>query len=211
MHLRVHPDPVSGAAAVSSASIWLDGFGRHHPSDVPFGQLNGDVAHVGDVILRTENANPRIGECSRSISRPSAPNWRSSRSTAGVPATHSAENTMDALDKALDGTVGASALVITGGGDRAFVPLAAISAEIATLRTELRRPRWPGGCAFRSVTGSPGFLPVIAALNGHAFGGAPRSPSRLISASRPDDIKIGFNQISLAIMPAWGGAEAGHG
>ncbi len=49
--------------------------------------------------------------------------------------------------------------------------------------------------------------PVIAALNGHALGGgaevAVAADIRIAAA----DIKIGFNQVSLAIMPAWGGAE----
>src|SRR4051794_39959299 len=50
-------------------------------------------------------------------------------------------------------------------------------------------------------------LPVIAALNGHALGGGaevPIAPDVRIAA---DDIKIGFNQVSLGIMPAWGGIE----
>jgi enoyl-CoA hydratase len=48
---------------------------------------------------------------------------------------------------------------------------------------------------------------VIAALNGHALGGgaevAVAADIRIAAA----DITIGFNQVSLGIMPAWGGAE----
>src|SRR5262249_18460161 len=55
------------------------------------------------------------------------------------------------------------------------------------------------------LAGFPG--PVIAALNGHALGGgaevAVAADIRIAAA----DIRIGFNQVALAIMPAWGGAE----
>nr|MDT0663983.1 enoyl-CoA hydratase-related protein [Micromonospora sp. DSM 115978] len=48
---------------------------------------------------------------------------------------------------------------------------------------------------------------VVAALNGHAVGGggevAVAADVRVAAA----DIKIGFTQSTLAIMPAWGGAE----
>src|SRR5262249_30206562 len=50
-------------------------------------------------------------------------------------------------------------------------------------------------------------LPVLAALNGHALGGgaevAVAADVRIAAA----DVKIGFNQVALGIMPAWGGAE----
>jgi enoyl-CoA hydratase/carnithine racemase len=50
-------------------------------------------------------------------------------------------------------------------------------------------------------------LPVIGAINGSALGGgaelAVACDMRIASA----DVKIGFTQVKLAIMPAWGGAE----
>src|ERR1700704_446093 len=49
--------------------------------------------------------------------------------------------------------------------------------------------------------------PVIAALNGHAFGGGPEVAVAADIRVAADDIKIGFNQVTLAIMPAWGGPE----
>jgi enoyl-CoA hydratase/carnithine racemase len=48
---------------------------------------------------------------------------------------------------------------------------------------------------------------VIAALNGHALGGGAEVAVAADIRIAADDIKIGFNQVSLAIMPAWGGAE----
>jgi enoyl-CoA hydratase/carnithine racemase len=49
--------------------------------------------------------------------------------------------------------------------------------------------------------------PVIAALNGHAFGGGAEVAVAADIRVAADDIRIGFNQVALAIMPAWGGAE----
>jgi enoyl-CoA hydratase/carnithine racemase len=48
---------------------------------------------------------------------------------------------------------------------------------------------------------------VIAALNGHAFGGGAEVAVAADIRVAADDIKIGFNQVDLEIMPAWGGAE----
>ncbi|EUA07650.1 enoyl-CoA hydratase/isomerase family protein [Mycobacterium kansasii 732] len=49
--------------------------------------------------------------------------------------------------------------------------------------------------------------PVIAALNGHAFGGGAEVAVAADIRIAADDIKIAFNQVELEIMPAWGGAE----
>jgi enoyl-CoA hydratase/carnithine racemase len=50
-------------------------------------------------------------------------------------------------------------------------------------------------------------LPVVAALNGHALGGGAEVAVAADIRIAADDVKIGFNQVSLGIMPAWGGAE----
>jgi enoyl-CoA hydratase/carnithine racemase len=114
--------------------------------------------------------------------------------------------TMDQFDKALDGAEGAGALVITGAGDRAFVSGGDLK-ELSALRTEEEA----GAMAWRMrsicdrIAGFP--TPTIAALNGHALGGGAEvavAPDIRLAA---DDIKIGFNQVALEIMPAWGGAE----
>jgi enoyl-CoA hydratase len=114
--------------------------------------------------------------------------------------------TMDQFDKALDGAEGASALVITGAGDRAFVSGGDLK-ELSALRTE----REAGAMAWRMrsicdrIAGFPG--PTVAALNGHALGGGAEVAVSADIRIAADDVKIGFNQVSLAIMPAWGGAE----
>ncbi|MDV3127773.1 enoyl-CoA hydratase/isomerase family protein [Mycobacterium sp. 21AC1] len=115
-------------------------------------------------------------------------------------------DTMDELDKALDGAAGASALAITGAGDRAFVSGGDLK-ELAALRTELEASAmaWRMRSICDRIAGFPG--PVIAALNGHALGGGAEVAVAADIRIAADDIRIGFNQVALAIMPAWGGAE----
>jgi enoyl-CoA hydratase len=114
--------------------------------------------------------------------------------------------TMDQFDKALDGAEGAGALVITGAGDRAFVSGGDLK-ELSALRTEEEA----GAMAWRMrsicdrIAGFP--TPTIAALNGHALGGGAEVAVAADVRLAADDIKIGFNQTALEIMPAWGGAE----
>ena len=55
------------------------------------------------------------------------------------------------------------------------------------------------------IAGFPG--PVIAALNGHALGGGAEFAVAADIRVACDDVQIGFNQVTLEIMPAWGGAE----
>lgn len=114
--------------------------------------------------------------------------------------------TMDQLEKALDSADGARALVITGAGDRAFVSGGDLK-ELSALRTALDA----SAMAFRMRTicdRIAGFTgPTIAALNGHALGGGAEFAVSADIRVAADDIKIGFNQVALEIMPAWGGAE----
>src|SRR5262249_26118000 len=103
-----------------------------------------------------------------------------------------------ALDRVLSS--GVAVLVLRGGGDRAFVSGGDLK-ELSAIRTHedavgmasrVRRPL-DRGAAFP--------VPVVAALNGQA----PRGGAEVRIAA--DDVRIGFNQVSLGIMPAWGGAE----
>ncbi|MBH0778489.1 enoyl-CoA hydratase/isomerase family protein [Nocardia bovistercoris] len=126
-----------------------------------------------------------------------------------------APDTMDQLEKAIDAAAEAKALVITGAGDKAFVSGGDLK-QLAALRTEEQAAamawRMRGICD--RLAEFPG--PVIAALNGHALGGGAEVAVAADIRIAAEDIKIGFNQVSLAIMPAWGGAErlarlVGHG
>src|SRR5207244_3071905 len=101
---------------------------------------------------------------------------------------------------------GAAVVVLRGGGDRAFVSGGDLK-ELGAIRTHddavvmaSRVRRLLDRVAAFSV-------PVIAALNGHALGGGAEVAIAADIRIAADDVKIGFNQASLGIMPAWGGAE----
>jgi enoyl-CoA hydratase/carnithine racemase len=115
-------------------------------------------------------------------------------------------STMGELEEALDAAAGAQAMVIRGGGDRAFVSGGDLK-ELAALRTTeeaaAMASRMRAICD--RIAGFP--APVIAALNGHALGGGAEVAVAADIRVAADDVKIGFNQVSLEIMPAWGGAE----
>jgi enoyl-CoA hydratase len=115
-------------------------------------------------------------------------------------------DTMEQLEKALDAAAGARALVIKGAGDRAFVSGGDLK-ELSALRTEedasAMAKRMRSLCD--QLASFP--APVIAALNGHAFGGGAEVAVAADIRVAADDIKIAFNQVELEIIPAWGGAE----
>jgi enoyl-CoA hydratase len=115
-------------------------------------------------------------------------------------------DTMEQLEKAIDAAAGARTLVIKGAGERAFVSGGDLK-ELSALRTEedaaAMAKRMRSICD--QLAGFP--APVIAALNGHAFGGGAEVAVAADIRVAADDIKIAFNQVELEIMPAWGGAE----
>ena len=116
--------------------------------------------------------------------------------------------TIDELGAALDRVLesGAAVLVLRGGGDRVFVSggdlkeLNAIRTheDAVHMATRVRR-------ILDRVAAFP--VPVVAALNGHALGGGAEVAIAADIRIAADDVKIGFNQVTLGIMPAWGGAE----
>jgi enoyl-CoA hydratase len=100
----------------------------------------------------------------------------------------------------------AAVLVVRGSGDRAFVSGGDLK-ELAAVRTHddavdmARRVRR----LLDRIASFP--VPVIAAMNGHALGGGAEVAIAADIRIAADDIKFGFNQVTLGIMPAWGGAE----
>ncbi len=117
-----------------------------------------------------------------------------------------APQTMDQLGQAILGAKGALCLVIRGEGDKAFVSGGDLK-ELSALRTEQQASAmaWRMRSLCDELANFP--APVVAALNGHAFGGGAEVAVAADIRVAADDIKIGFNQVSLEIMPAWGGAE----
>jgi enoyl-CoA hydratase len=116
--------------------------------------------------------------------------------------------TIEGLHKALDdlANVSASVLVIRGAGERAFISggdlkeLDAVRDETAAVGMATRMRR-----LLDRLSTFP--LPVVAALNGHAVGGGAEVAAAADIRIAADDVRIGFTQVKLAIMPAWGGAE----
>ena len=191
-HRRVHDEAGVGVGVQSAGDEIAKGVLRPPPLvDVAFRQLDRDVSHgprrTSDsnamLFSDRENANTADGErlmvdlelddglAIITIDRPHARNAISLE-------------TMDQLEKALDGAEGAAALVITGAGDRAFVSGGDLK-ELSALRTELEA----SSMAFRMrsicdrIAGFP--TPTIAALNGHALAAAPSSRWRPTSGLPP--------------------------
>jgi enoyl-CoA hydratase/carnithine racemase len=117
-----------------------------------------------------------------------------------------APQTMDQLGQAVVGAKGALCLVIRGDGDKAFVSGGDLK-ELSALRTEEQAAAmaWRMRSLCDELANFP--APVVAALNGHAFGGGAEVAVAADIRVAAQDIKIAFNQVSLEIMPAWGGAE----
>lgn len=116
--------------------------------------------------------------------------------------------TIDGLDAAIAQIAGSTAAVavIRGAGDRAFVSGGDLK-ELAAVRTYDEAAAMAGRMrdALDALASLP--IPVIAALNGHALGGGAEVAVAADLRIAADDVRIGFNQVTLGIMPAWGGAE----
>jgi enoyl-CoA hydratase/carnithine racemase len=145
---------------------------------------------AGGVRLRIEG-----GVATLTIDRPQA---RNAIGFATITELRAALDEVEASDAAV--------LVVRGGGDRAFVSGGDLK-ELSAVRTheaavdmarDMRR-------VLDRLASLP--LPVIAALNGHALGGGAEVAIAADVRIGADDVKIGFNQVSLGIMPAWGGVE----
>lgn len=108
----------------------------------------------------------------------------------------------DALDDAADGT---RALIVTGAGEKAFAAGADISymADLSTTEAQAYAER--GHAVVNGIEEFP--APVIAAVNGYAFGGgceiALASDIRVAS----ERAVIGQTEIDLGIIPGWGGTQ----
>ncbi len=119
-----------------------------------------------------------------------------------------ARATMRELDEALDEVAASEAhvLVITGAGDRVFVAGGDLK-ELAAIRTEADATAM--ATTMRNVLDRIASLPipVLAAVNGDAYGGGAEVAVACDVRIAADDVKCAFNQVALGIMPAWGGIE----
>ncbi len=149
-----------------------------------------------DVLVAVED-----GVAVVTIDRPSA------RNAIGLATMDELDSALDALDASDASDAGdVAVLVLRGGGERAFVSggdlkeLASVRSREEAVAMALRMRRLCDRIATFPA-------PVVAALNGHALGGGAEVAVAADIRVAADDIRIGFNQTDLAIMPAWGGAE----
>lgn len=114
----------------------------------------------------------------------------------------------DDLDTVLDELEAASpaAVVVHGAGTRVFVSGGDLK-ELASIRDEA--PAAAMAARMRHVLDRIARFPapVIAAINGDAYGGGGEVALACDFRIAADDVRIGFTQVTLGIMPAWGGVE----
>jgi enoyl-CoA hydratase/carnithine racemase len=116
--------------------------------------------------------------------------------------------TMAELGEALDEVAASDVRVVAlrGAGERVFVSGGDLK-ELASIRTEAEAQAM--AMTMRTLLDRVASLPVpvVAALNGHAFGGGCEVAIACDFRLAADDVKLAFNQVDLGIMPAWGGIE----
>jgi enoyl-CoA hydratase/carnithine racemase len=115
---------------------------------------------------------------------------------------------MTELAKAIE-EVGASetrVLALRGAGDRVFVSGGDLK-ELASVRTHAQAREM--ALAMRDVCDKLANLPipVLAGINGHAFGGGCELALACDFRLAVTTARLAFNQVDLAITPAWGGIE----
>jgi len=119
-----------------------------------------------------------------------------------------ARATMRELASALDEIEASPAhvLVVTGAGARVFVAGGDLK-ELAAIRTHEDAAAMAQ--TMRAVLDRLATLPVpvLAAVNGDAYGGGAEVAVACDMRIAADDVRCGFNQVALGIMPAWGGIE----
>ncbi len=100
----------------------------------------------------------------------------------------------------------ARVLVVTGAGNRVFVAGGDLK-ELASIRTHEEATAMAD--TMRRVLDRLATLPVpvVAAVNGDAYGGGAEVAVACDIRIAADDVRCAFNQVALGIMPAWGGIE----
>jgi len=97
------------------------------------------------------------------------------------------------------------ALIITGSGDRLFSAGADIN-EMSKMNTmEAREYSELGHEIFASMANL--WIPVIAAINGHAIGGACELVLACDIRVASENAKIGMPETGIGITPGWGGMQ----
>ena len=122
------------------------------------------------------------------------------------------QQTLAELDAALDELIansGVKVIVITGGGQMAFVAGADIGEIGSIVRTQngnaARSMIEMGQTVFNKIESSP--KPVIAAINGVCLGGGLELAMACHLRVAGDRARLGQPEINLGIIPGWGGTQ----
>jgi enoyl-CoA hydratase len=113
--------------------------------------------------------------------------------------------TLEALEEALDDARDARALVLMGAGDDAFVAGADIAYMADLTVPEAQAYAELGHRVTDTIETFP--CPVIAAVNGYAFGGGCELALAADLRVAAESAVLGQTEIELGIVPGWGGTQ----
>lgn len=116
-------------------------------------------------------------------------------------------DTLTAIEEALDEAEdeGARALILTGAGEDAFVAGADIGYMKDLSTPEAQAYAELGHRVANRIEAFP--APVIAAINGYAFGGGCELALACDLRVASEDAVLGQTEIDLGIVPGWGGTQ----
>lgn len=124
-----------------------------------------------------------------------------SRNAISLPVMAELDDILETLESSE-----ARVVLLRGAGERAFISGGDLK-DLSVLR-DLEPSRAMASRMRKLLDRIASFpLPVICALNGDAYGGGAEVAMACDFRIAAADIRLGFNQVSLAIMPAWGGIE----
>ncbi|RJT01203.1 MULTISPECIES: enoyl-CoA hydratase/isomerase family protein [Halococcus] len=113
--------------------------------------------------------------------------------------------TLEALEEALSEARDARALVLTGAGEKAFVAGADIGYMADLSVSEAQAYAELGHRVTDAIETFP--APVIAAINGYAFGGGCELALAADLRVASERAMLGQTEIDLGIVPGWGGTQ----
>ncbi len=112
---------------------------------------------------------------------------------------------LDACFASVESNAAVRALVITGGGEKAFVAGADVAEMTAMTPASARSLAAAGQRAFARLEALS--IPTIAAVNGHALGGGNELALACDLVYASEKARFGQPEVALGLVPAWGGTQ----